>query len=178
LDAIAARTAGYFPERFFTPEADQEPFYEIWSAKALLRIEEPSLYARRTESPVHSYRLYWARSFHPAITVRLDVETDGSSMVIARHQSILREQKVTTRIVKLSRWRTARLVREFESSGFWTAPVTSGGGGLDGSTWLWEGCRGGRYHAALRWTPENGDPLKSLGLTLLETAGFWRGPVY
>jgi hypothetical protein len=175
-----SQTQAYFPERIFHPAFDGTPFMELMLAREMQRFEESSLYLRRTNASTHIYRLTWHRSFDPAIVVRLEVEPDGTVRLFSKHFALrpVGTGKTTQREEKLSRREASSLIGKFERSGFWTATAEGEDGGLDGAMWLFEGCRGGRYHVVKRWSPENGDPFKSLGLDLLEAAGFWRGPVY
>jgi hypothetical protein len=173
-------TQDYFPERTFALTVAGESFMEISLAEEMRKLGEASLYVRRTEPATHLYRFTWSRSFEPQIVVRLEMNTDGSAQLISKHFALRPVGKglVTHRTQKLSRRQASRLVEEFEQRGFWKAPADDDVYGIDGSTWVFEGCRDGRYHVVKVYTPENGNPLKSLGLDLLEEAGFWRGPVY
>ncbi|MEA3207004.1 MAG: hypothetical protein QOE70_61 [Chthoniobacter sp.] len=174
------QTQDYFPERVFRTAIDGESFLELWRARNLRDLGEASIYARRSSPEAHSYRLTWHRSFDPEIVVRIDVEPDGSALLTAKHlaRHPLKGNTPTSHTKKLTRWRGQRLVQQIDRSGFWIAPTYLEMDGLDGAMWLFEGCRDGRYHVVDRWSPKNGDPLKTLGLNMLEAAGFWRGPVY
>jgi len=170
----------HFPPGVFRRAWDGTPFLELWRSRSLQELDEPSIFARRTSPGARIYRFTWQRSFDPEISVRLEVESDGTAILTSKHLAIhpVKPAALTTQTKKLSRWRTNRLVRQFDRAGFWNAPTDLDDGGLDGATWLFEACRDGRYHVVDRWSPPKGDPLKSLGLDLLEAAGFWRGPVY
>ena len=69
-----------------------------------------------------------------------------------------------------SRQLTAHEVQSFrskvESGGFWNAPSPiNDQTGTDGSQWIIEGVKAGRYHVVDRWMPKNG-PARDLGLFL------------
>lgn len=176
-------TQDYFPERtFYSGDGPYSWTFrtELMLAEQMREFGESSIYKRRTDASTHVYRFTWNRTFHPAIVVRLEVEADGTARIISKHCTMIDVDKYKVRQgeKKLSRRRTSKFIEQFERSNFWSSPAEGSGGGIDGAMWLFEGCRDGRYHVVEHWSPENGDPFKSLGLNLLETAGFWRGPVY
>lgn len=173
-------TQNYFPERTFKLAKDGTSFMEKSLAFNLGELGEESYYVRRTDPATHIYRFLWARSFEPKIVVRLEVAPDGSAKLVSRHHAFnnVRKDILTERVQQLTARDAAKLVKLFEEDGFWRAPADDDIYGIDGSDWIFEGCRNGRYHVVKIYTPENGNPLKSLGLDLLEKAGFWRGPVY
>jgi hypothetical protein len=174
------KTQNYFPDRTFKPSVDGTSFMEKGLAFNLGELGEESYYVRRTDPATHIYRFLWDRSFEPKIVVRLEVAPNGSAKLVSRHHASnnVGRDIVTERLQNLPARDAAKLVKLFEERGFWTAPADDNIYGIDGSDWLFEGCREGRYHVVKIYTPENGNPLKSLGLDLLEKAGFWRGPVY
>lgn len=174
------QTQDYFPERTFALAVDGTSFMEISLAEEMQSRRESSLYLRRTNASTHIYRFTWGRSFDPVIVVRLEVEPDGTARLISKHFGLrpVGKGKVTQREKELSRSEALKLIGQFEMSDFWSAPADDDIYGIDGSTWVFEGCRDGRYHVVKRYMPENGSPFKSLGINLLEAAGFWRGPVY
>jgi hypothetical protein len=102
-------------------------------------MEEPSVFANSASTSAHTYRLTWQRSSDPEISVRLDVASDGSGILTAKHLAVdpIRDRVLNSRTVKLSRSSTARFVAQFERSGFWSGPPgppTFEKSGLDGAT--------------------------------------------
>jgi hypothetical protein len=67
---------------------------------------------------------------------------------------------------KLTAQEAQSLLSRVESGGFWNAPnPVNDQTGTDGSQWIIEGVKAGRYHVVDRWMPKNG-PARELGLFL------------
>ena len=80
------------------------------------------------------------------------------------------------RTVTLTREQVAAFSGKVTSLGFWGLPAhDSASAGNDGSEWVIEGVRGGKYRLVERWTPRSG-PVFDLGSALAFNLGGLRVP--
>ncbi|WP_035356623.1 hypothetical protein [Edaphobacter aggregans] len=141
-----------------------------WYSSQLRALEEPSLYSLSKSTSAESYRFLWLRTFHHPIAIRLDPNPDGTSTVIVKVASgaagfrpgVLSEQRSQL----VSKEQTQAFLKRVSELRFWDAsnPVNDQRG-TDGSQWIIEGVRAGRYHVVDRWTPTKG-VVRELGMIL------------
>ncbi len=91
----------------------------------------------------------------------MDVAKDGTGNLVTKVAAGeagfgMRNRKVledTSR--QLSRVETQAFLRDLNGDGFWSMEGGEAAEirGEDGSEWILEGAKSGRYHAAARWTP-------------------------
>jgi hypothetical protein len=121
-------------------------------------------------SSSESYRFLWLRTFHHPIAVRLETRPNGTSLLIIKIASgeggynpgVLSENN--SRL--LTKEETTAFLSKVNEVGFWNAPnPVSEDTGEDGSQWIIEGSKGGRYHVVDRWSPTNG-VCRQLGILL------------
>jgi hypothetical protein len=143
-------------------------------------MEEPSLSCGVLEA-TETYRFLWLRTFHNPVAVRVFRRGDsyGLEAVILDGSGGYDPGHVSRRVTKaLSRdqWRTVRL--RLEEMQLWQMPThASEIAGHDGSQWIVEGRRDGRYHFVDRWSGKDG--LEPVGRLFLDLAGLnGVGPAY
>lgn len=166
----------YFPEKAF---GDGPLLYE-WYSHVLKVLEEPSLLEEAHDPSFESYRFLWLRTHHHPVSVRLDVNADGTSVVTAKvgngaagfPYTIKRVEQNVSR--PLARERTQAFLARAVKVGFWSVPsyIKEDRTGDDGSDWIVEAVKEGKYHVATRWSPGSDAPpmkraVRDLGLTLL-----------
>ncbi|HEY6376983.1 MAG TPA: hypothetical protein VIX90_15800 [Edaphobacter sp.] len=141
-----------------------------WYSSQLRALEEPSLYSLSKSTSVESYRFLWLRTFHHPIAIRLDPNPDGTSTLIVKVASgaagfrpgVLGEQRSQL----VSKEQTQAFLKRVSELRFWDAPnPVNDQRGTDGSQWIIEGVRAGRYHVVDRWTPSKG-VVRELGMML------------
>jgi hypothetical protein len=98
------------------------------------------------------------------------LQADGSWIMVTKVASGAGGYSPGTLTANTSRQITAQEVQSFrskvESDGFWNSPnPIDDQAGTDGSQWIIEGVKAGRYHVVDRWMPKNG-PARDLGLFL------------
>ena len=179
LSSLAADAQNsYFPPRAFDGIARNSDFMGNWYSHELMLLGEASYLDVARNHAAHSYRFTWLRTFNQPIAVRLDVLEDGSAVLttkIASGESGF-PRTTTTIVENTSRILTSKQVNDFlirvDKVMFWTTPSHISGDqtGTDGSEWIIEAVRGGKYHIAARWSPGPNQPSKSavreLGLAL------------
>ncbi|MEO8659909.1 MAG: hypothetical protein ABI693_15675 [Bryobacteraceae bacterium] len=75
-----------------------------------------------------------------------------------------RQEAVTTPAGKHG---TTPMLTLLHQSRFWEMPSHGNLGGTDGAQWIVEDVSEGRYHIVDRWSPPVGDPVRTLGMTLV-----------
>jgi hypothetical protein len=160
----------YFPENIFCDSPAHYSFVAHWYREQLIGLKEPSIYAMRTDCTMHIYRFLWLRSFHHPVAVRFILLDDGGTIISKMCDGaggyepgnlILNASKVLSISDKNC------FISIMDSIGFWDMPsFDADHGGLDGSRWILEGLKEGKYHLIDRWTPASG-PVRDLGLFFL-----------
>ncbi|WP_263355917.1 hypothetical protein [Acidicapsa ligni] len=168
----------YFPQRSFDQKIRNDKLqadYYTWELKLL---DEASFLELSQKPASHSYRFLWLRSFNQPVMVRLDIQADDTGVLTTKIGSGRAgfQQKDHVLIENTSRTLTTMQVDEFltkvEKVKFWQFPSYMAGDqtGTDGSDWVIEAVRGGKYHVAARWSPDSKSSSKQavreLGLAL------------
>ncbi|HEU4881810.1 MAG TPA: hypothetical protein VFT45_06185 [Longimicrobium sp.] len=148
---------GYFPGGMLSPDDTAgAAFSDLWYSRNLRAMGEPRLAEAAAASADEVFRLTVLPSFTPAFAVRLHRRGPGAVVVTtmlsgaggyepgepARHDSV----EVTVDDA-------AAYFQRANAAGFWSMPVQGRDLGFDGSEWILEGVRDGRYHVVDRWTP-------------------------
>ena len=149
----------YFPDSSLDLRRDH--FKSDWYSAQLSALQEPSLYQMIKAANAESYRFLWLRTFHHPVAVRIDVNPDGTSLLTAKMASGAGGYRPGTISEKhsqmLSKEQTSAFLSQVEASKFWRAPnPINDQRGTDGSQWIIEGLKRGRYHVVDRWSPTSG----------------------
>lgn len=161
--------AQFFPKSSLDLRGDD--FKAKWYSKQLNALGEPSLFALARNREAESYRFLWLRTFHHPVAVRVDLQPDGSWILITKVASGAGGYSPGTLTTNACRKLSAHEIQSFlskvKSDGFWNAPnPIDDQTGTDGSQWIIEGVKEGRYHVIDRWTPKDA-PARDLGLFLV-----------
>ncbi len=171
LAQTPAPKGSYFPPNTLDDSADASHFAEEWYSEQLRALGEPSLWESSKNQKLESYRFLWLRTFHHPISVRMDVQPDGSSTLTTKMANGMGGYKPGKLVVnttqKISAGETAAVLDRIEHSGFWTLAPYEHTGGEDGAQWIVEGVKDGAYHVVDRWTPEKG-PVREIGMMMLQ----------
>ena len=155
LPAIQAQV--YFPDDAFPPTLQR------WFSSELHILEEPSLLESSNDTAVESYRFLWLRTFNQPIAVRLDIKADGTGVITTKVGNgesgfPYSTKALLTNVTRsVSRDEAKSFVKRVDEWQFWLLPAVDyeDHEGLDGSAWVIEAVKAGRYHAAYRWSPDN-----------------------
>jgi hypothetical protein len=152
--------AQFFPKRAFDDRGDE--FTSKWYSRQLRALKEPSLFLEARTPHAESYRFLWLRTFHHPIAIRIDVKPDGTGILTTKiatgaggySPGILKEEEFRP----LSRAEIAPFLAKVDKLGFWSAPTHQQNEelGCDGSQWIIEGVKRGKYHVVDRWSPRAG----------------------
>lgn len=174
--------AQFFPARAFSEKPDADDYAAAWYSRQLSAMEEPSLWKAAGRKDAEIYRFTWLRTFHPPYAFRLEVRADGTGTLVAKGASGAGGYDPGRLVLDKTLALDAKRVRQFTAAldalKFWALPARDNTRtGFDGSQWILEGVKGGRYHVVDRWTPERG-PFRNLMLELVGLAGVSVDPVY
>ena len=165
----------FFPPFVFRDKGLGHDFTATWYSRHLQTMLEPSFHVLSQDSKLHCYRFLWLRTFHQPITVRLDIGpnnaglltakiTDGqggyeSGRLIFNDSSDLTQNQVDTFLTAL------------QELDFWNLPTLENANYMviDGSQWILEGVKNGRYHLLDRSSPSEG-PFTKANLMLTQFA--------
>lgn len=158
-----------FPQGSLGPTPQQDKFKQTWYSKELKSLQEPSLFAMAEDRGAECYRFLWLRTFHHPIAVRLEVEPDGSGVISTKVASGSAgfnpgELEKSTMSV-MDRQQVKMFQERVDQTGFWRLGQEAKPGGEDGSQWIIEAVKDGKYHLVDRGSPKTG-VVRSLGLTL------------
>jgi hypothetical protein len=141
-----------------------------WYTSQLQALREKSFLSLARTKSAESYRFLWLRTFNHPVVVRLDVKADGTSTLTKKVGSgkggfspgILVEDEAKT----LTRDQTHAFLSKVTATDFWSSenPVDDQRG-TDGSQWIIEAVKQGRYHIVDRWMPREG-VARDLGMML------------
>jgi hypothetical protein len=73
-----------------------------------------------------------------------------------------------TRRLSAAEWQSIEAA--VQAADYWRMPSPETRPGEDGETWVFEGLRGGQYHAVTRWEPREDSAYHALGARLLKLA--------
>jgi hypothetical protein len=144
----------YFPDSSLDLRRDH--FKRDWYSTQLNALQEPSLYQMGKVSNSESY--LWLRTFHHPVAVRADVKPDGTGMLTTKITSGAGGYRPGTitenRSQLLSKEQISTFLAKVDDVQFWKAPnPVNDQRGTDGSQWIIEGLKNGRYHVVDRWSP-------------------------
>lgn len=172
VQSIHAQGAKYFPDLAFDENQQQNEQRDQWYTKALTAMREPSL-LEESKSGIQVYRFLWLRSFHNPIAVRLNVNTDGTSLLTVKVTSgkggYEPGELVKNTVRRLSKQETDWFLSTVQETGYWdmpSYPEPSNVIVLDGAQWIVEAVKDKKYKVVDRASPEK-RPIRALGLAML-----------
>lgn len=159
----------YFPQGVLEDNSQGDSFRSKWYSKHLKALEEPSLLQKSKGSSAESYRFVWLRTFHHPVIVRVDIQANGGAKLTTKVSNGAGGYEPGKLVENTSRplpqRQTEKLLATIQRLQFWELPTheTPETVGCDGSQWIIEGIKAGKYHVVDRWTPAKG-PVRDLGL--------------
>lgn len=165
---VSACHAQFFPKSSLDSRGDD--FKANWYSAQLRALEEPSLLDLADHRPSHSYRFLWLRTFNHPVAIRIDIKPDGTGLLTIKACSGAGGFAPGTLIENMTQALSDIQVNSFlelvDRVDFWSAPnPVEDQTGTDGSEWIIEGVRDGKYHVVDRWMPERG-VARELGVFL------------
>jgi hypothetical protein len=173
-----APEARYFPVGAFHPPPDSrwDLFVRQWYSSYLAAMKEPPLSCGAQEI-TEAYRFLRLPSFFAdPVAVRIVRRGDDYSLeaTVLDGRGAERPGRVSERVTKkLSREQWQVAMAELKDMQFWRMPTRDPHlPGTDGTRWIVEGRRDGRYHVVDRWEGTDGIGALGTGTVFLDLA-FW-----
>jgi hypothetical protein len=165
---VCACQAQFFPTSSLDRKGDD--LKARWYSAQLQALNEPSLFRLATDRTSHSYRFLWLRTFNHPVAIRVDIKPDRTGVLTAKVASGAGGYAPGTLLENTTRDLDEATVRSFlnllDKTKFWKAPnPVNDQRGTDGSQWIVEGVKNGKYHVVDRWMPQNG-PAHDIGVFL------------
>ena len=168
----------YFPPGLLGVDAKEDEFRQQWYSKHLAALHEPSmLETSRRDMAAEEYRFLYLRTGDHPISVRIVVKSNHTAKLISKETSGKGGGEpgrlIRNREDRLSKLRTEAFLLASDDLSFWTLPTLieqedKNVVHLDGSQWIFEGVKEGRYHIVDRWSPDRStDAIKIIGTTMM-----------
>jgi len=152
----------HFPEEIGIIE-----FTNYWYSRQLTALEEPVIPAQ-TEKYKLIYRFTCLRTFHNPFSIRIEINEQDESAILFFKMSrgaggydpgdlIISEQKI------LEPDEIKSFIETIEKYDYWEMPFDEDFGGCDGSEWIIELLKDGKYHAISRWSPTHREQERYIG---------------
>lgn len=179
LIALAAGCASqppYFPDKIFSNDLRRQRFVAAWYSEHLFALGETPLPPQARDQANHLYRFTCLRTFQAPFCVVLTVKPKGSGRVLTKITTgkggyatgVLADRSLSL----VSKRQVDDFLALLEAEHYWRLEPVEPPGGADGSQWIIEAVRDGRYHLVDRWSPDETSPAGKIGRRLLEMAKF------
>lgn len=157
LDSIDRRK-DYFPKLTFLSNEEADKYLGMLYSKRLLALKEFSLIANQNNQK-EIYRVLWARSFHPFVSIRLEREADKITLFAKKLESVggykpYNLSANVNRQINEGEW--CEFISLLDKADFWKLGKDDDFGGNDGARWALEAVKEERYHLVNRWNPNSG----------------------
>jgi hypothetical protein len=166
------KKAYHFPLTAFVEYDDSskpDTFRLAWYSGMLRALKEPALFEDYEDTEV--YRFTCLRSFHAPFAIRVEKQQYGGGKLTLKISDgaggYTSSNLVTnaSKVISKAQWESIMLA--LEKSNFWELPTYQDDSGCDGSRWIFEGVKNGRYHVVDRWTPKKTSDYHALGAMLI-----------
>jgi hypothetical protein len=87
--AVASTQVQHFRVGALDPDPERDTRRALWYSEELKLLGEPSLWEPTPGQNTESCRFLWLRSFQPDLSVRLDVNGDGTASLTTKEQTTL-----------------------------------------------------------------------------------------
>lgn len=168
----------YFPTEFLDTQSKISlQHYQ----RHLQGMHEVSFWKSSLDTDFHAYRFLWLRTFDPPLVVRLDLSSLKSSLTlkVTDGKGGYDPGRIVHRVEKdISQTQINRFLEQLDSLGFWQSQSDQVSGGIDGSSWILEGVKAGKFNFLDRWSPKPDDPFRIAMWSLVEMAGLEVEQVY
>ncbi|MDD5644630.1 MAG: hypothetical protein PHO00_04190 [bacterium] len=152
-----AETIDYFPDGTI------DDFCEEWYGEHLLTMKEPSLFLSAKDQSKEIYRFTLLPTWGRPVSVRVEV----NDTIITIHTVTLTgsggyepgDIEFKESII-LTPQESSMLIEKINSLNLFSMPLEDDTRGLDGSEWIFEGVKNGKYHVISRWCPDEYDTEK------------------
>jgi len=162
--------AHYFPARTIDTYPRSDDYIVRCYSDELVKLHEPSLFESAKDNQNETYRFTYLRAFNEPIAIRMVVQPDGLASLHVKRAPRKNGKKILPAVdqtITLSKEEVDSVLARVSQSNFWTLSPQREQAGLDGSAWIVEGVKDGKYHLIVRWSPRKGD-FRKIGLLFLK----------
>lgn len=146
-----------------------DTFLNAWYSKMLFALKEPILKDYKGGKEI--YRFTWLRTFNHPVSIRLEKQDDVIKLFskVTNGAGGYEPGKIVfDTTIDLSQKQVDITNSKLNYVKFWSLPTElTDRNGNDGSEWIIEVYKDGRYHMVVRWTPEKGTAFRAVGEYLL-----------
>ena len=143
-------------------------------------LREPSFWELSKDSTSYLYRFIWLPAFDAPICIRIEIDRNNNGKLVVK-----REIKhdayyggiAFDSLVILNSKQVDDINKMFDNIFFWSSTNITAKIQIDGSHWILEGVRGGKYISIVKASPEAG-PFKDLCIKLVNISGVKLRRVY
>jgi len=171
LGSSAMAQVKYFPTDLLSSNPESDEFVAGWYSGQLKGLEEPSFWEWSQTLKTESYRFLWLRTFHNPVSIRIEINADGTSRLTRKISSgaggYAPGKLIDSYTIILTKEQTGWILGKIEGNRFWKLPSIQETLGLDGSQWIIEGIKNGSYHLVDRWSPKDGE-VRAIGLAMMK----------
>jgi len=143
-------------------------------------MKEPVLYDK--VEGTETYRFTCLRTFHAPFAIRVSKQGQAPANLMVKISDgaggYSSENLVSTSAKQISDEEWAQITEALNKNDFWNMPTQKISSGSDGSEWIVEGVKNGKYHVVDRWTPQKGTDYRLIGEKLIEVSGTKFRPLY
>ena len=155
LTLSAITTFAGQPDYF--PDGTIDDFCEQWYGEHLSVMNEPSLYPSAEDSSNEIYRFTllptWGRSVSIRVEVKKSIITIHTVKLTGSGGYDPGEIKFR-KTLTLNPNQSSELIGKLNSLNFFSMSLEDDTNGRDGSKWIFEGVKNGKYHVISRWCPD------------------------
>jgi len=165
----------YFPKGVFSSELGRsERQAELYSERLKLMSETPIFFVKKQHGEV--YRFLWGRAFHSRIMIRVQKKDKTYSLVLKqtkKQDSNMMIEQEEERILTSKEWNM--FINHLNKLSFWNYSLFNDEVCLDGSTWMLEAAKNGKYHVIHRYCPKS-QKFRNACLYLVKLSGLKLDP--
>ena len=144
-------------------------------------MHETSIWQASDDVNLHAYRFLWLPTFDNPLVVRLELHHEQPILTakITNGQGGYEPGRIVNRVEKtVSYEHVSAFLDQLEGLEFWQKNSLGDDWGINGSIWLLEALRKGRYKFMQSWSPRPVDPFRVALWSLVEMAGLEVERVY
>jgi hypothetical protein len=165
----------FFPKGIFSTIGEADQFNAARYARYLRALQEPSLYAMKSNSQAVVFRFLCLRTFGQPFVIRVIARANGGGIVRFKMTDGTGGYRpgdlVADKTVKLDKKQTQRCLARIERADFWQLKTKETNKDLrDEAQWVLEGVRNGKYNLVERQSPSRGG-VRRLGLYFIKLSG-------
>ncbi|MFA6570337.1 MAG: hypothetical protein WCT77_03795 [Bacteroidota bacterium] len=157
----------YFPENVISENLN------YWYSKMMRDFKLDSFYEKASDTNKQLFRFVWGRAHNNPITITIEIfENDYGELRLLEYSGgvFYPENAIMSNcLLQLFPYEIESFLKIIDNNCFWDIlSANPYSRGLDGSTWIIEGIKNGKYHFIERWAPMQTDKVVAgIGLCMI-----------